>query len=184
MTARLTLPEKIVALHVALGDLPHAFGGAIALAYYAEPRGTVDIDLNVFVPELEAARAVAPLEAAGVTVRDGDLRRAQRDGQARLFWDTTPVDLFLSYDAFHDSAERAARLVPFADTTIPVLAPEHLVVCKVVFDRARDWVDIDAMLDAGTTIDGAETIRWVQRIVGDADPRFEHIVRVLTRRPG
>ena len=38
------LPGKILATHDALAEVDHAFGGAIALAYYAEPRATVDID--------------------------------------------------------------------------------------------------------------------------------------------
>ena len=46
------LPEKLIALHHALDDagIPHAVGGAIALGYYAEPRATIDVDINVFVP--------------------------------------------------------------------------------------------------------------------------------------
>jgi hypothetical protein len=72
--------------------------------------------------------------------------------------------------------------VPFAEGTIPILAPEHLVVCKVVFDRPRDWVDIDAMLDADVALDGADVMRWVGRIAGDDDPRYERIAALLTRR--
>src|SRR5659263_502227 len=39
-----SLPDKVVALDRALDDasIDHAFGGALALAYYAEPRSTVD----------------------------------------------------------------------------------------------------------------------------------------------
>jgi hypothetical protein len=72
--------------------------------------------------------------------------------------------------------------VPFADATIPILAPEHLAVCKVIFDRPRDWVDIDAMLAADVALDTAEVMRWVGRIAGDGDPRYERIAAVLTRR--
>ena len=46
------LPAKIVALHRALerAQLPHAFGGALALAWCTQrARGTIDIDVNVFV---------------------------------------------------------------------------------------------------------------------------------------
>ncbi len=48
-----TLVEKVVALSDALttAGVPHAFGGAIALAYCTEdPRGTRDVDVNAFVP--------------------------------------------------------------------------------------------------------------------------------------
>ena len=52
------IPEKIVAIHQALdaADVPHAFGGALALAWCTErARGTIDIDLNVFVDAAQAA---------------------------------------------------------------------------------------------------------------------------------
>jgi hypothetical protein len=102
-----------------------------------------------------------------------------RDGQVRLWWDRNPVDLFFSYDPFHDAARDAVRVVPFADTTIPVLSADHLVVCKAVFDRPKDWVDIDAVLAAGTPVDAGEVLRWVGRIAGPDDPRFTRIARVL-----
>ena len=65
MTAR-TLPERIVALEGALAVVPHAFGGALALAYYAEPRATIDIDLNVFVPADRFPEVAGPLLELGV----------------------------------------------------------------------------------------------------------------------
>jgi hypothetical protein len=95
----------------------------------------------------------------------------------------TPVDLFFAYDPFHAAAAAAVRVVPFAQSTIPVLSPEHLMVCKVVFNRARDWVDISAMLDLGTDVNTAEILRWVGRVAGDNDARFDRIADVLTRRP-
>jgi hypothetical protein len=180
---RKTLPERIVALEGALVGIRHAFGGALALAYYAEPRATVDIDLNVFVPADRYDDVAAPLVALGVDAGDPEAKNAvEHDGQTRVMWDETPIDLFFAYDAFHDAAAAASRVVPFADTTISILGPEHLVVCKVVFDRPRDWVDIDAMLDADVALDAAEVLRWVGRIAGDDDPRYERIAAVLTRR--
>lgn len=176
----LSLPERIVAVHVALVDVPHAFGGALALAYHAEPRATRDIDCNVFVDGADAAVVLDPLAGLGAEVaRAADL--ARRDGQVRVMWDTTPIDLFFAYDDFHRAADEGAIAVPFADTAIRVLSATHLTVCKVVFDRPRDWVDVDAMLDLDAPIDGAEVMRWVGRICGDTDPRYERIAAVLLR---
>ena len=73
-------------------------------------------------------------------------------------------------------------MVPFADTTISILGPEHLIVCKVVFNRPKDWVDIDAIVEGGVALDVAEVLRWVGRIAGDTDPRYQRIAAVLTRR--
>jgi hypothetical protein len=178
---RPSLAQRIVALDAALEKIPHAFGGALALAYYAEPRATVDIDLNVFVTPDRFPDVAGPLRALGAVVDDATAELVARDGQARVLWDGTPVDLFFAYDPFHRAAERARRYVPFASGTIPILAPEHLVVCKVVFNRPKDWVDIDAMLATGAPLGTAEILRWVGRIAGDEDARFERIVALLSR---
>jgi hypothetical protein len=174
-----TLPEKVLAVDRALESVPHAFGGALALAYHAEPRATIDIDVNVFVPVGDVDRVLAPLRELGVDIDDA-ASAVLRNGQVRVMWDGTPIDLFFAYDRFHHAADRGAIEVPFADEVIRVLSPEHLTICKVVFDRPRDWVDIDAMLAIGTHIDTAEVLRWVGRIVGDTDPRYDRIAAVLT----
>jgi len=54
--------------------------------------------------------------------------------------------------------------------TIPILSAEHLVVCKVIFNRPRDWVDVEAMVEAQSEVDPAEVLRWVARIAGDEAP--------------
>jgi hypothetical protein len=180
---RLSLAQRILALDAALEQIPHAFGGALALAFYAEPRATVDIDLNLFVTPDRFPEVAKSLVALGVQADDpavGDIVR--RDGQARVMWDETPVDLFFAYDAFHDAAARATRTVPFGDSIIPILAPEHLVVCKAVFSRPQDWVDIDAIMSTGTGLDVGEVLRWAGRIAGDTDPRYERVAALLTRR--
>ena len=115
-----SLPDKIELLDHALTNaaIAHAFGGALALAYYADPRATIDIDLNVFVPvdhHDDVIVAIAPLGVA--TKVDASL--IERDGQVRVWWGRTPIDLFYSYTAVHDAMRDATRTVPFG----PILAP-------------------------------------------------------------
>ena len=178
---RLPLPDKIIAIDGALSEVPHAFGGAISLAYHAEPRATIDIDVNVFVPVERAAEVFEPLSLLGVDTEAGaEAESLAGDGQTRLMWDDTPVDLFFSYDPFHAAMDAGAVEVPFADHTIRVLSATHLSVCKAVFDRPKDWVDIEAMITLGTRIDTAEALRWVGRIAGDEDHRFERLAALLS----
>jgi hypothetical protein len=178
-----TLAQRVLAIEKALSGVPHAFGGALALAYYADPRATVDIDLNVFVPAERFEAAAAPLAQLGAAADDPSVAAlVERDGQARVMWDATPIDLFFSYDPFHEAAGAARRSVPFGSGTIPILAAEHLIVCKVVYNRPKDWVDIDAMLAAGAVVETAEVLRWVGRLTGDEDPRYNRIAAVMTRR--
>jgi Nucleotidyl transferase AbiEii toxin, Type IV TA system len=179
----LTLAQRVLALEHALSGVPHAFGGALALAYYAEPRATIDIDLNVFVPAERFPEIAGPLRELGVAVDEPSVADVvRRDGQVRVMWDATPIDLFFAYDPFHDAAGAARHPVPFGDETISILAAEHLAVCKAIFNRPKDWVDVDAMVAAGSDIDAAEVLRWVARIAGDEDPRYNRMAAVLTWR--
>ena len=149
--ASLELWEQLVALHRALDEaqIPHAFGGALALAYCARPRSTDDIDVNVAVAPAELDRVLAALPA-GVELTGKETTLAASDGQLRLWWGRTAIDIFFVQHPFHDDIARHARIVPFADIEIPVISGEHLVVCKAMFDRTKDWQDIDAIAHAGT----------------------------------
>jgi hypothetical protein len=68
---------------------------------------------------------------------------------------------------------RKARRLPFAGETLPFLSPEHLAVCKAMFDRPKDWQDIEQMLLVTDSIDAAEIKRWLERMVGPSDPRLK-----------
>lgn len=177
--SELSLVEKVVALGRVLtkARIPHAFGGALAFAYYGEPRATVDIDLNLFVDAASYPQAMQALEPIGVSpVADPDA--LVRDGQVRLWWGRTPVDLFFSYDPLHDAMRDDSRMVPFSTTSIPILGPEHLIVAKVAFNRAKDWIDIEQILVAVPALDLSEVHRWVERLVGPEEPRLVHLLEL------
>ena len=66
-------------------------------------------------------------------------------------------------------------MVPFATTTIPILGPEHLMVAKVAFNRAKDWIDIEQMLVAVPLLALGEVHGWLDRLVGPNDQRMRHL---------
>lgn len=174
------MTERVLAIDAALdaGGLAHTIGGAIALGFYAAPRPTSDIDVNVFVgPERwpEVRDALAPL---GIDV-SVDTDAVARDGQVRLPWEDRFVDVFFSHDLLHDAMPAAARRVPFAGGTIPIIAPEHLIVRKAVLDRTKDWLDIEAILVATEPLDVAEIETLLERMVGPTDPRLAKLRDLL-----
>lgn len=170
-----TLVERILAVCTALDQaaLPWALGGALALAYATEePRGTRDIDVNVFVPAARADEVFRALPE-GVRHTKADLATARRDDQVRLWWDDTPVDLFFAAEPFHLDVAGRCRNVPFAGRTIRILAAEDLAVFKAMFDRGRDWVDIATMAASGA-VDLDEAADRLAGVLGD-DPRVDRL---------
>ena len=165
------LVEKLLAVHAALkaNSLPHAFGGAIALAYCVEePRGTRDIDVNVFV-EAGSASAVLAALPEGVRVEEGDLEKLERDAQVRVFWDGVPVDLFLNNLPLHEEVANGVVWVEFGGSQIPALDCASLVIFKSFFARTRDWGDIEEIaLAAPDCVDAA--LKTVTELVGKDDP--------------
>lgn len=179
---------KVVAIHAALldGGVPHAFGGAIALNYHREPRTTLDIDINVFMTPEEADAAVSAL---GNLYDLGDRRALEgqllEHGQARTLWDATYVDLFFDNTPFHEAMAQRAEVQPFGDRRIPVLSIEDLLVCKILFDRGRDWVDVEAVLRTeGEELDDAHIDRWLDAFLSQDDPRLARLQALRVHAAG
>ena len=181
MSHQLTLVERITRICDALdrSGIPWALGGALALAYATrEPRGTRDIDVNVFVEASDAARVFAAFPS-GVRFGEADITAARNDDQVRLWWDTTPVDVFFAAERFHHDVATRCRTVPFEGRSIRVLCAEDLAVFKAMFDRTKDWADIEAMVDSDA-IDLATAADRLERVLGP-DTRVERL-RGLDRR--
>jgi hypothetical protein len=177
----LSLSEKILAIDRTLSSagLGHAFGGALALAWCTRrARGTIDIDVNVFAGT-DRTRDVFSALPHGVLWSAPDVERTEADGQVRLWWGETPVDVFLSTTEFHDQAAARTRLEQFAGAEMPFLSCTDLAVFKAFFNRTRDWADLEDMADMGT-LDLDRLIGVLVRYLGVADPRIERL-RTLVR---
>lgn len=179
------LGERLLAVHAAFdaAGIPHAFGGAIALAYWTlEPRGTRDLDVNAFVPDRDYTLALAALPPQVVTPEEAMVQLA-RDGQARLWWDDTPIDLFLNTVAAHERAMEGVRNVDFLDIAIPILGALDLAVFKGLFDRTKDWADIEAMFAARTLDPQALRGRLLEMLPAD-DHRVARVADAYRRGTG
>jgi hypothetical protein len=172
---------KIVSLHEMLdaSRVPYQFGGAIALIWYRNPRATTDIDINLTLPPEAAGPVLGLLGHLGVSVTPELRDDIARDGQARLNWAGTALDVFFATLDFHLQMADHARLVRFGPVDITILAPEDLIVCKAIYDRPKDWLDIDEMLRWGTEVDAERTLYWVGDILGPAAPQYAHLAGVL-----
>ncbi|WP_419837944.1 hypothetical protein [Candidatus Poriferisodalis sp.] len=173
MNSSLLFIERIHRLHksLAAADILHAFGGAIALGWCTpQARVTNDIDINIFVdPELGESVLIGLPD--GVEVTDEACERLMRDGQARFWWETVPVDIFLNTTEFHIGAAARVQHREFEGVMLPCLACGDLAVFKAFFDRGKDWLDIEAMVSIDSfDIDAATT--EIERLLGPDDYRI------------
>ena len=171
--------EKIELVDEALtrAGVPHAFGGALALAFHVEsPRATVDIDVNISLAVNRAAEVLAALPV-GVTWTGADVAAVERDGQVRVFWDRTPLDLFFPQDPLHETVASRVLRVPFRHRTIPIVSATDLVIFKALFDRPKDWVDIAEMVAYGG-VDIVDAQSWLTRLVGRRDRRARRLAEL------
>jgi hypothetical protein len=90
------------------------------------------------------------------------------------------VDLFFAYDPFHDRMKEWIAVVPFGENHLPILAPEHLIVCKAAFNRTKDWIDIDQILVGVPDLDATEVRVWLERLVGRNDERWQRVDAALS----
>jgi hypothetical protein len=179
------LVDKLMSIHDSLtrAGIAHAFGGAVALAYCVEePRGTRDIDVNIFV---DASRAEATLSHLPdeVRVRQKDLAKVKRDGQARLDWDGTPIDVFLNNVPLHEAVAAAVVWVPLAGREIPVLDCASLAIFKAFFGRTKDWADLEAIAQA-TPEDIGDAARTIADLVGPEDSAVERLESLIPLERG
>jgi hypothetical protein len=189
------IEDVVWELHRLLDDLGvrHVYGGALALNYYATPRATIDVDVNVAVPFPEADSLVRELEKRGFRP---DRTRTQwlPIAGVRLVRDDATgwlavIDVFFSFDDYHevvlDNARPLPMLLPSGDRVdVPVMSADDLVVFKASFNRAKDWVDIRAMIDSGIPVDADYVDEHLVALRGPTMyPRVARIRRLLAPEP-
>jgi hypothetical protein len=185
--SRSVLLQKLAALHEALtrSGFEHAIGGGLALAFHAQPRFTDDIDINIFADATRIDELLAALPRE-IVVPDGAVAELRRTDQVRLFWpesgqvaeDGTPIDIFLpAHPTFHHRLNERAMPVALGGLEFRVVSATDLTILKVLFDRSKDWVDIEAML-RHSTVDVDDAVAWLTVLLGAADTRIERLLRL------
>jgi hypothetical protein len=171
--------DAVVELHHRLDEaqIPHAFGGAFALLWCTgDPRGTVDIDVNIFVPPSEVQRVLDALPD-DIVPTDDAVAQLTGTGQCRVLFDRHPVDIFLDTTPFHDDLRLHVQHHQLADTNLPFLGCNDLAVFKAFFERRKDWADIEAMLRAGR-IDVPYVVGLLSEYLGPDDHRVREFLAI------
>lgn len=181
LSPSLTERIRLVADALDAAGIPYACGGAIALNYWAEPRATRDLDVNIFLREDGAPRTLDALAMAGVPIqRERDLPPILRDAQVRIPWDDMPLDLFFASVPFLDACAGRRVTVTFAGAPLSILSAEDILICKTLFNREKDWPDIRTIVQMqGARLDGAYIRSWLHAMIGPDDERTARVERLL-----
>jgi hypothetical protein len=163
--------------------LPYAIGGALALGFYAPPRATVDVDVNIFVdPAGDFDAILRALGSAGFVAAetlDALRRQALAEGQFRGSVQGLRVDVFVPAIPYYAELEKRRREVILLDRPIWILAPEDLAVLKLMFFRRKDLADVEAIYrDQGAALDRNQVRKTLLELVGDEDPRLHALAAI------
>lgn len=155
------------------GDIPYAFGGAIALSAWSEPRATTDVDLNIWVDDEGLSGALDRLEAAGVAfARDQATSDAKHRGMFQGRHGGYRIDVFVPSVPFYDEALSRRAPVNLAGRDTWVLSAECLAVFKMLFFRPKDIVDVARLLEVSSAnLDVSFVREHLVDMMGDDDER-------------
>jgi len=137
-----------------------ALGGSIARAFYGGSAPSRDIDVQVYVTPTDVARVVPVIEALGMTHSYSDVETyAASEGQVRLDWSGTSVDLFMLSDPFHESCRDRRQWREFsAGRGAFIMSPEDACVMFLFLNRQR--AAMETARYCGDRFDDDYVARW------------------------
>jgi hypothetical protein len=158
---------------LAAAGLPYAIGGALALAIAGVPRGTADVDVNVFVEEARVPDAIAALRSIGIDIdAEAATARAREQGMFIGRWDGMRIDVFLPSIPFaHEAARTRINITDETGWSGWFLSAESIAVFKLLFFRGKDVVDLERLVAVRPELDRAYVRRWIVDMMGEDDER-------------
>ncbi len=164
--------EQLVAALDSLGQ-EYALGGAISLGYWSEPRGTVDVDLTLFLPPEKPSQCIRCLQDIGCDLDSAAALESLREhGFCRATYQGVRVDVFLPITPFYETARKKRQMVRLGNQTISIWDAACLAVFKMMFFRRKDVADVEQMLRTQLAmLDHAWVRQQLVEILGQRDPR-------------
>jgi hypothetical protein len=162
--------------------LPYAIGGALALAIAGVPRGTADVDVNVFVAEERVPDVIAALAKLGIDVPSTAIAQARDRGMFVGRWDRMRIDVFLPSIPFaHEAGRTRIRVTDDAGWSGWFLSAEALAVFKLLFFRGKDLVDLERLLAVRPELDTGYIRRAIVEMMGEDDARTRRWDAIVER---
>ena len=157
--------------------------GAQAVVAYGVPRLSADVDVTVRLTPDAPERFVEDMRAFGFEPRVADADFVRRTRVLPFVHAATgmPLDVVLAGSGLEDEFLDRARVIELGDLRIPTIAPDDLVVAKILAGRPKDIEDARGLWKAhGAGIDAARIeaiLRQLEEALAQSDliPAFEAI---------
>lgn len=153
----------------------YAIGGAIALGFWGAPRGTLDVDVTLYLPPDQPSQCVWLLQDLGCEVPSAAAaaESLREHGFCRVIFAGLYLDVFLPTIPFYTEARARRRRVQLGDHPVWIWDAETLVVFKMMFFRRKDLADVEQILRAqGRQLDRQWVRSQIEGIHGARDPRL------------
>jgi hypothetical protein len=151
----------------------YALGGAIALASWAEPRGTIDVDVSFYLSVQDPRQTIDMLRKIGAEYSEAEaVESLTEHGFCRVKFLGRILDVFLPIASIYDAARPRRRRMPIANREAYVWDAETLCVFKMMFFRRKDLADVEAVLrNQGASLDRSWVEQQLLTMYGQRDPR-------------
>jgi hypothetical protein len=170
-----TLTAHRLASELEARGYDYALGGAIALGFWATPRGTLDVDATIFIPVDHATECVRLLQQIGCKLQaSAALATLREHGLCQVELDGVRLDVFLPAIEFYDVARPRRRRMLLGTREVMVWDAEQLLVFKMMlFFRRKDLVDVEQVLKVqGAVLDRAWVREQLVELYGARDLRI------------
>jgi hypothetical protein len=168
-----------------LAGCDYALGDAIALGFWAAPRGTLDVDVTLFLPADKPSNCVWLLQQIGCELDAKNTAQSlTENGYCQVTFTGRRVDVFLPLIPFYEQARQRRRMVPLGNQNVMIWDAETLCVFKMMFFRRKDVADVEQILRTqGKQLDRDWIRQQLIEIHGQRDPRvaqWEELVREVS----
>lgn len=167
-------------------QVPHTTIGGVAVSLLGQPRATQDIDTVIWLEEKRWQEFVQSGERYGFVPRISDaVGFAGRSRVLLLRHEGSGISIDVSCGALEfelEMIERATAL-EIGNLKLRMPTPEDLIITKVVAQRAKDIVDIEAILKVHGDLDLKRIRRWAQEFATALEmPELVENLETLLRR--
>jgi len=166
--------------------IPHAISGAAAMAAHGYVRATQDLDVLVVTTATRLPEVFALIRDQGFLGEDRELLESLRDRYvAELTRGPVRVEVLVPVLPYHHTLVDRAIRIDVGGREVPFVSIEDLVVLKLLWHRAKDVPDIQALLSlAGGNFDADYARATLDAILPEADPRHGELQAFVRRFTG